>query len=452
VIAAEARVKHGIDVVRSDDGAKWAFVLAIGGAIVAYYFAARHQWFVRDDYALVLTRQRVLEISGWQHWLFDPQDGHWLTVPVLVYHVTENLFGLDSYWPFLVPTLLSHIAAVLLVRILCRRNGVSAWTTTLVCSLLLVFGAGWENMVFAIQITFNFSLVAFLAQLVLTDHDGPVDRRDWIAVGISIIGVMSSGFGPIFMVGIFVLLAVRRRWKALVIAVGPQAVLYGWWYVFWEKDPASDSHPGNLSHLPAFVAKGVGTTFDSLVSLSGLGGIALVATLAVALSARFGPRTRSMFVALTATTLVMFLAIGVERVGFGLSIASSSRYLHIAGILLAPIFALAIDQLARISREARWAGLAVVSASTLLNLGVLHELSIDWATDARAQKDTLDLIAGSGLAPQADPNRSIFLDSPDVRVLSIPVLIEQGAVHPRPPITPEEIQRVRDALGLPPTP
>ena len=449
MIALEARATRAVDVVRSDDGAKWAFRLAIVAACVLYYVIGRHQWFVRDDWASVLTRDKVLRIYGWQHWLFDPQDGHWMTVPVVVYHYLTSWFDLDSYWPFLLPALAAHVAAVLLTRVLCRRNGVSEWTTTLVCSMLLVFGSGWENLVFAIQITYNFSLVAFLAQIVLVDHDGPVDRRDWIGVGVSLIGVTSSGFGPIFMVGVFVFLVMRRRWKALLVAVVPQAVAYAWWFLFWEADPAKDARPGSTAQLPAFVARGVSATFDALVGLPGLGGLALLASLVIALSSRFGPRVRSASCAMAATTVVMFLGIGIERVGFGLSIATSSRYMHISAIMLAPVFALAVDQLARISREARWAGLAVVSAAALLNAGTLRELSASWALASKAERDTVDLIAGSGLAPQADQNRSIFADSPDVRVSSLPIMIEKGAVHPRVPSTPEEIQRVRLALGLP---
>jgi len=449
VIALEARATRAIDAVRTDDGAKWAFRLALVGACILYYVVGRHQWFVRDDWASALTRDKVLDIYGWKDWLFAPQDGHWMTVPVVVYHYFTSWFGLDSYWPFLIPALAAHVGAVLLTRVLCRRNGVSEWTTTLVCSMLLVFGSGWENLVFAIQITYNFSLVAFLAQIVLVDHDGPVDRRDYIAVGVSLIGVMSSGFGPIFMVGVFVFLAMRRRWKPLLVALVPQAVAYAWWFEFWERDPAKEARPGGSAQIPAFVARGIGATFDALVSLPGLAGLAMLATLIVAVSGQFGPRVRAVGCAMVATTIVMFLGIGIERVGFGLSIATSSRYVHISAMMLAPVFALAIDQLARISREARWAGLAVVAASAVINAGSLRELSSSWALASQAERDTVDLIVGSGLAPQADPNRSIFADSPDVRVSSLPVMIEKGAVHPRVPATDEEIMRVRDALGLP---
>ena len=448
MIALEARAMRAVDVVRSDDGAKWAFRLAMVAACVLYYVIGRHQWFVRDDWASALTRDKVLDVYGWKEWLFAPQDGHWMTVPVVIYHYFTSWFGLDSYWPFLLPAMAAHVAAVLLTRVICVRNGVSAWTTTLVCSMLLVFGSGWENLVFAIQITYNFSLVAFLAQIVLVDHDGPADRRDYLAVGLSLIGVMSSGFGPIFMFGVFVFLAMRRRWKPLIIAVAPQAVAYAWWFLFWERDPAKEARPGSTAQLPAFVAKGVGATFDSLVSLPGLGGIAMLATLVVALSSRFGPRVRSASCAMAATTIVMFLGIGIERIGFGISIATSSRYMHISAMMLAPVFALAVDQLARISREARLAGLAVVAASALINAGSLRELSASWALASQKERDTIDLVAGSGVAWQADPNHALFVDSPDVLVSSIPTLLELGAIHPRYPSTDEEAKLVSDALGL----
>jgi hypothetical protein len=451
----DRRAREAFDFARSDRGARAAFGLALLGAVVAYYFVGRHQFFVRDDWTYVLTREFVKRDFGWQHWLLDPQDGHWLTVPVLVYHQTLAWFGLDSYWPFLIPTLISHVVAVLLVRVLCRRNGVSEWTTTLVCTVLLVFGGGWENLVFAIQISYNFSLVAFLAALVLTDHDGAIDRRDYLAAFLGVIGVMSSGFAPIFMVGLVVFLGLRRRWMALLVSVGPQAVLWVWWYLTWGADPAAAEHSGNQSQLPAFFAKGMGATFDALVGLPGLGGIALVATLVVALSrSRLGAHRHALTLALAVTFVAMFGAIGWERVGFGASIATSSRYVHVAAMLITPVFALAVDQLRRISREAQWAGRTVITAAAALNLGSLHQLSGQWAVATQTERDTFALVAGSpeltaGLSPwlQLSPDTS-----PDVRIMYLGTMAAEGAIVPRPPRTPEETERVRKALGLPPGP
>ena len=40
----------------SDDGARWGFYLALLGAVVVLYVGGRNQWFIRDDWALLLTR------------------------------------------------------------------------------------------------------------------------------------------------------------------------------------------------------------------------------------------------------------------------------------------------------------------------------------------------------------------------------------------------------------
>jgi hypothetical protein len=447
--ALEQRVRRAARRLSSADGATWAFRAAVVGAIAVYVVIGRNQWFTRDDWASIITRETVRRQQGWQHWLFDPQDGHWLTVPFLVFGATRRLFGLDSYWPFLVPTLAAHVGSVFLVRALCRRNGVSPWTTTLVCTVLLVFGAGWENLVFAIQVCYNVSLLVFLAQLLLVDHDGPVDRRDALGAGIAVIGVMSSGFGPIFMVGTAILLGLRQRWKALAVAVIPQALAYGWWLVTWSSDAAANQRGGNRSQLPAFVVRGVGSTFEALTSLPGLAGIAVLATIAVALQSSHGRRVQTTMIALCATVVVMFSAIGFQRLGFGVAIASSSRYVHMAAMVVAPAFALAIDQLRRISREARLAGLAMVTIAAGVNVSELRDHSVQWSIASRAEQNTMALMVGSGLVPTADPKRFPFIDSPDVTIGSLQFLVDEGAFTPRVPANEAEWQIAAAALGVP---
>ncbi|MEO6126294.1 MAG: hypothetical protein ABIR32_21555 [Ilumatobacteraceae bacterium] len=447
---AEATVRDIARRLATASTATWVFRLALVGAVLAYYAVGRQQWFTRDDWASVISRERVLETQGWQHWLFDPQDGHWLTIPFLIFAATRRLFGLDSYWPFLIPTLVAHLGSVCLVRVICLRNRVSPWTTTMVCTLLLVFGSGWENLVFAIQICYLLSLLVFLAQVVLVSHDGPADRRDYMGAGLAVIGMMSSGFGPIFLVGVGVLLALRQRWKPLLIAVVPQGLAYLWWLVTWSSDRAADARPGNQSLLPAFVVRGVSDTFAAMTTLPGLAGIAILATLAVSMQSRHGRPTQTTMLALCATVAVMFSAIGFQRVGFGVEIASSSRYLHMAAMIIAPAFALMIDELHRISREVRLAGLIVVGLSVGANVSILRQQSASWAHAVRIERDTLELIAGSGLGAAADPLRRPFPNSPDVEVRSIPWLVEQGAIVPRVPADVAEVARVRQALGLPP--
>ena len=445
--------RRGRDLARwaaSDVGAKWAFRLMLVITVVVFYIVGRHQWFTRDDWAFVLTRERILQFHGWQDWLFLPQDGHWLTIPIVLYHWIQELFGLTSYWPFLLPAMVAHVGAVLLARNVCRRLHVSAWTTTIVCSMLLVFGSGFDNIVFAIQVCYNLSLVCFLAQLLLVDHDGPVDWRDGVGSALGVLAMLTSGFGPIFMVGVFALLFLRRRWLALAIAVVPQGLAYGWWLLIWAADPVADRRPGDKALLPAYLARGVSATFDGMLILPGLAGLAIVATVAMSLWTGLAWSARSLMLSLWTTVIVMFVAIGWERIGFGVPSAASTRYVHVAAIVIAPAFALTVDQLVKVSERARWAARLVLLLAVGVNAGALRSEGAHWAIASRDEKDLFELVAGSAEVASAAPTQVLSERSPDVTVMLVPTLVADEAITPRQAVTDEERARVRAALGLSP--
>ncbi|MCU1504722.1 MAG: hypothetical protein JWM12_4076 [Ilumatobacteraceae bacterium] len=431
---------------RSDDGARWAFRTIVAASVVVLYVGGRRQWFIRDDWALLLTRRRILHDSGVAAWLFTPQDGHWLTIPAIVFRMIDGVFGLGSYWPFLLTAMVPHVATVLLVRVLCRRHGVSAWTTTLVCAVLLVFGSGWEDILFAVQISYNLSLLGFLAQLVLTAHDGPLDWRDGLGLVCGFVGLLSSGFGPFFIVGIAVFLVLRRRWLAAVVATVPLAIGYGWWWLAYASQEASTTVPSGKSQVAAFAVRGLTATFAGLLGITTLAGLALVATLAVTVWRR-GGALQPAIVALGVTALLMFAGVGWERVGYGLETAEASRYVYMGAMLLAPAFALAIDRVGAIAPPALTAGRLVLACSAVLNGGSLLSYGSDWARRSGCDRNVLELLAGS---PQQtaglDQSYQPLLFSPDVRLVDLPRLVDDDAIVARPPATPEEQALVQQAL------
>lgn len=443
------RLRSVVAYAATDNGAEWGFRASMAFGLLLILRAGWHQWFVRDDWAVVITRMVTRDTLGWKQWLFSPQDGHWLTIPVLAFRAIQNTFGLSSYLPFLALVVVTHIAAVLLVRVICRRCGVTPWTTTLISVVLLVFGAGWENIIFAIQISYNLSLLAFLAQVVLTDHQGGVDRRDLVGALLAVVGVMSSGFAPIFITGIALFLVLRRRWSALVVAVVPQGLVYAWWYFAWQAGSTTSVPPGPKSLIPSFVVHGVGSALHSMVAVPGLGGVALLAVIAVALWTGSGWRTQSTLLALCGTAAVMLAAIGVARVGLGVESATASRYQYMTAMLLAPSLALAVDQLVKVARQAHWAGRIVIASAIVVNAGILLNSGTDLARRAQQQRDTFELVAGSGLMDQTLPTQAPDLFSPDVTVQWLPWLVDQHAIHPRVPTNQAEIDRVRKAIGLP---
>ena len=439
-----------LDWAGSDEAARWGFRLCVLLAMIVWYVVGRRQWFIRDDWAFVVTRPRMKQNFGVSEWLNHPQDGHWMAPPLLVFRLLQNIFGLGSYWPFLIVLLATHLGIVLLVRQICRRLGVSEWVTTLMCAVLLVLGSGWENIVFAVQITYNFSLLAFLAQVLLSDHDGPADHRDWIGAAIAVIGVMSSGFGPFYIFGIALYLGLRRRWKPLLIAVFPQALAYGWWWLTWGRDPAADKAGRDLTTVPGFVRRGLMTAFGGMAGSLYFAGAALLVAAGITVWRRVDWHRRSYLITAWAVIVAMYAGIGLERASAGSEYAVSSRYVYMAAMVIAPVLALGLDQARRFAPWGVWIAVAFLAYSAQSNARQLRDYGDHWAALARNEERVLQIVASSTRLAEADPTRSVLPYSLDVKVIDLPSLLDEDAVVAR-PLTAAEQAEADTILGLPAT-
>ena len=444
----EMRLGRGARWGASDDGARWAFRALLAGSVLVLYLVGRNQWFIRDDWAFIFTRERVHQASGLDAMLFMAQDGHWMTVPILIFRGIHAIFGTGSYWPYLLSAMACHFGIVVMIRKISLRVGVTQWTATILAGTLAVFGSGWENIVFAIQLTYNLSLLAFFVHLWLIDHDGPPDRRDVLGVVAGLVAVSSSGFGPFFVVGTLLFMAMRRRWKAAAIATGPTLLASAWWWLVWGQDPAGRSSR-SVAQVPAYVNRGLSAVFQGLTSTASLVGIALIATLAVALWRNRDPAAHDLILPLAITALLTYIGVGLERSGFGVETAANSRYVYMAAALLIPVFGIAIDQLARLGSPVVWAGRLLLIGATAMNVGALRSNGNDWATRATNERNVLELVAASPKLPTVQGAVAPLPFSPDLRIVDIPELIADGAIHPHAAATPAEQAAVDAALSQP---
>jgi hypothetical protein len=422
------------------------------GSVVVLYLVGRHQWFIRDDWAFIFTREKIHQASGLGAMLFTAQDGHWMTGPILIFRGLHAVFGTGSYWPYLIPTMACHLAIVVMIRKISLRLGVTAWTATILAGTFAVFGSGWENIVFAIQLTYNMSLLGFLVHLYLIDHDGPPDRRDALGVIAGLVAVSSSGFGPFFIVGTLLFAVLRRRWKAAAIATVPTALASAWWWLVWGQDPAGASLHSPISRVPAYAHRGIESVFQGMTTTSSLVGISLLGTLAVLLWRQRDRAAHDLMLSLAITAGLTYIGLGIQRGGFGVDSAATSRYVYMGAALLMPAFGVAVDQLARIASPAVWAGRLLLVGATATNVSALHSNAEDWANRAAAERNLLELVATSPTLSTINPSIAPLSFSPDVRINDIAELVADGAIHPHAPATPEEQALVDKALSQPPPP
>lgn len=436
--------------VESDSAARWAMWAAWPLGVLVIVVIARDQWFVRDDWAFIFTRQRIRDAGGLDDMLLLPQDGHWMTWPILVFRLLHAVFGTGSYVPYLVVLWASHVGVVALARAWMQRLGVSAWTSTLMTAVVLVFGAGWENVLFAVQIVYNFSLLAFLAQMLLVDHDGPIDRRDWIGAGISLVGVSSSGFGPFFGFGVGLLLVLRRRWAAAALAVVPQAIAWSWWWLTWGDDPAAGDGIASARFVVDWTEFGLWSVFGSMSGTGLLAWPAVVLCIGLAAFPGTTAARRAPIIALLATVLVMYVGIATRREAFGFHAAGWPRYQYVAAMIAAPVLALGFDQARHFAPWARWIPRVLLLVAIARNVAWMDDGASYWSGLSGDDRRLFSLVAGSESRHEAAPDRSMSVVSPDVRVSDLDQLVADGAITPVTPSTPEEEARVAAALGLAP--
>ena len=143
------------------------------------------------------------------------------------------VFGLHSYVPYQIVLVGSHLVGAWLLFVVMRRAGVRAWIAACVTAPFVLFGPGSQNLLWAFQITFTLAFAFGLAQLLLADHEGPINRKDWLALGSGAIALTCSGVAPAMVFAVTIATFIRRGLRPAAFQALPLAVLYVTWFVLY---------------------------------------------------------------------------------------------------------------------------------------------------------------------------------------------------------------------------
>jgi hypothetical protein len=420
--------------------ARWTFAGLSVVALVFYLVVGRHIWFLVDDWEFLAGRSLNL------HGLLDDHGGHFVALPVVVFRVLFAVFGLRSYLPYQAVIVVVHITTAWLLRAVIRRAGVQPWIATAAASLFLFFGSGGQNILQAFQITLVGALAFGLAQFLLADHDGPIDRRDWFGLAMGFGAIACSGVGVTMLVVVGVGALIRRGWRAAVFHVVPPFAV---WLIWWQRYATKLPTP-TVTLLFRWTRRGLEASFNAMGSVP-LVGWALAAVLVVGLvfawrSFPSGGRRDAAVPAAFLTGVAAFLvSTGVSRWFGGLSAATSPRYLYIVAALLMPPLAVAADALARRTR------MLVPVMIVLLLVGIPGNLSktTDRFQPASRYRQMMLSVARSPwatLVPRSlrpEPNLA-----PAVTIGWLLDGIRSGRVPKPPPSTPRDRMTYALQIGL----
>ncbi len=311
------------------------------GALVLWMILGRRQWFYLDEWDFVAGRK-----AGNVGDLFRPHNEHWTTLPILAYRALYQLFGLNTYFPYRLLVVVLHLTAAALLLAVMHRAGVRPWIATAAASLFVLFGAGWQNIVEPFQIAFTGAVVFGLAQLLLADHDGPLNRRDWLGLLAGLAGLMTSGVavGLVLIVGLATL--VRRGPGPALFHTLPLGTSYVVWYITIGHQ-GFDGTRGSPADVARFVWAGLRVAYSAIGQVPGAG-IAAAAVLivggALALRQRAGHLRQLVLPgALLLGSVVSLAIMGTGRVALGVDYAGAPRYVYLVAAMTLPALAVAAD-------------------------------------------------------------------------------------------------------------
>jgi hypothetical protein len=252
----------GASVERARPDRRPLVVLAAGllGCGLLLMLISRHLGFYADEWSFILDRR------GWHPSVFlEPHNGHFSLVPVAIYKILFEIVGLRHSWPYRLVLVVLHLVCVGLIYVLANRR-VGRWIALIPAGLLLVPGAGYEDLLWAFQIGFVGSLAAGLGALLCLERE---DRRGdrWAAL-LLFVSLACASVGVAFTVGVLaMLIASRARRARLWVALGPLA-LYGLWYLRYGSQESQIAW-GNLPSIPHY------DTLIGAYGFAGFGGLPL---------------------------------------------------------------------------------------------------------------------------------------------------------------------------------
>jgi hypothetical protein len=344
------------------------FGACLAAALPMYLVFGRHNWFFLDEWDFLANRSLTSV-----HDLLRPHTQHWSTLPIILYRVQYQVFGLRTYVPYLLATVVLHLAAALLLRVVMRRAGVRPWLATAGAAGFLFLGAGSQNIVWGFQVGFTGAVVGGLGQLILSDHEGGFDRRDGFALACGAAALMCSSVALPFVGAVGLAVLVRRGWRMALVHTVPLAALFVAWYAGFGHSafdtPLASS--GRIWHYAAFGLVNVIRKIGYIDPVAALLGAVLVVGGALAIAGgRSSLRSSMLAWALLGGSIAFAVLTGLGRAAIGTDASHASRYVHVLGAMLAPAFAVGAEQICR-----RWQ-FAFVPLALLLVAGVPGNISV----------------------------------------------------------------------------
>ena len=384
--------------------ARW-IVLAAGVVVCAsLLWFARTFTFYFDEWTFITTAPDWTFRS-----YFQPHNEHPAILFRLIYSALLNTAGLRTYLPYMAVLLTLHLVNVLLLFELVRRRS-GELVGMAAAALLLLLGAGWEDILWAFQMAWLGSVALGLGMLIALG--GLPSHRGAATAAALLLGSLAfSGIGVVFAIAATAILFLTPGRRRQLVWLVPVALALLAWYVL---AGYTGNHPNppptlrNVILLPAYASWGIAQSAGGVIGVGGWPAVVVAAAGTAAVAWSWWRRRPDTFAVSVAVALVgFFLVTGMTRAQLGLMQSGSSRYVYIGA-------ALWIVLLADAAREVPWRGTwrpAVVACIFLacFNSAVLL-FAFAAAKTVLMQRQTADYYALAAMRDDACLNPSGAVD------------------------------------------
>jgi hypothetical protein len=249
-----------------------AYSVFLAALIPFFLWVGRGQWFQFDDWDYLVQR-RAGDLGD----LLRPHNGHWEAVPVLVYRGLWSIFGL-RYQPYMLVSIVASLCGIVLLLVIMLRARTRPWIAIGVATLLVLFGDGQVNVALRVtSITFvGFAVPLGFLHLILADHDGGLDRRDWAGLGVGFVALLCSNVATVMVLAVGIAMLVKRGWRIAAFHVLPLATVFVAWWIAKGRHDTGVGSPSRLRPLPSAVHFAWLLVTGTIESLSRVGGAGLV--------------------------------------------------------------------------------------------------------------------------------------------------------------------------------
>jgi hypothetical protein len=270
---------------------------------------------------------------GWTSYL-QPHNEHPVMLPRLIYAALLSTFGLRTYMPYMLVLMVLHAAgAVLLFELVRRRAGDLVGIAC--AAMLLVLGAGWENLLWAFQISFVGSVACGLGMLLALE--GPSSpRRLAVAVGLLTASVMFSGIGLFFGIAAAARLLLDPPRRRELLWFAPVGLAFAAWYLAFGHAGTPIVPPpsaANVFLLPAYVGWGLAGSVAGIIGVTGLPALAVLLLAAGAIGfAWWRQHPDPLALGIAAGLITFYVVTGLTRAQLGFDQSASGRYVYVGAV------------------------------------------------------------------------------------------------------------------------